>query len=80
VETKDEIFMYSKIILRELMPLAPLRLMGIRISDLILKENLENQGLERYMKNSNKSKENTRPFGDSKKSEYKTRIFGAAVS
>lgn len=48
IKSKDEIFAFSCILLKQLWPLDPVRLLGIKLSDLIDEQSFKENGIEKY--------------------------------
>lgn len=53
IKSKEEIFTNSCILLKQLWPLDPVRLLGIKLSELISEETLKSQGIEKYFAKNN---------------------------
>lgn len=57
IKSKDEIFVNSCILLKQLWPLDPVRLLGIKLSELISEETFKSQGIEKYFAKNSLNKE-----------------------
>jgi len=76
IKSQEEIFTLSCKLLRQLWPLDPVRLLGIKLSDLIDEQMLKEQGIEKYLVRHSKGKISE----DLKKSEEVIRFEGVEIT
>ncbi|KAL4442278.1 hypothetical protein ABPG74_005619 [Tetrahymena malaccensis] len=72
IQDSEQIEKIAKELVKELLPTEPLRLIGIRLSQLIDQNEIKNQGLSKYFAKSDKSLNNSRMQSSSKSSSKRS--------